>query len=53
LAEKVTANLMESNGAYHWVYDKCHMRADCQETGISSVLNARNRVLDYFTFYSI
>ena len=49
LAEKVTVGLMESNGSYHQVYDWCHLRADCQETGISSVPSARNWIWDHFT----
>jgi len=33
---RVTAGLAKSNGidiAYRWVYDSCHLQADCQEPG--------------------
>ena len=49
LAGKVTADLLESNGSLPPGNDKCQLRADCQETVMSSVPNTCNRVCDYFT----
>jgi len=49
VAGKVTAGLVEVTAVYHWVYDQCNLRADCQETRTSSETNTRNQVSDYFT----
>ena len=40
------SNLVESKGSL----PLSHLWADCQETGISSVLNARKPVREYFTY---
>ena len=47
LAGKVIAGLVESNGSYHRFMTKSPV-ADCQETEISSMPNAHNRVCDCF-----
>ena len=36
--------------AYRWVYDSCHLQADCQEPGSASDPTLCNRVWATFTF---
>jgi len=37
----VTAGWQKVMAAYRWVYDSCHLRADCQEPGSASEPYAR------------
>ena len=33
--------------AYHWVYDSCHLQADCQEPGSAPELYTRQLSIGY------
>jgi len=43
----VTADLVESNGSLHLVYDSHHLQADCQEPGSAPELYARQSSMGY------
>ena len=50
LAGTITAGLLENNGSLPPGLGLSHLWADCQETEISFMPNARIRVWDYFTY---